>query len=114
MENKITLEQIGDVSMEKIIAAVQAARDTQIEELMNEPILLTFLEHYYDTIAISDVKKAFLVKALGELKRSPLNLSHYSSLITQMKELKTLEVSANHKLFLIELKEVFQKYVTSN
>ena len=99
--------------MEKIIAAVQTARDLQITELMKESVLMIFLEHYYDTFVISSVKKAFLLKDLAELKHSSLNLSHYSSLITHMKELKTLEVNSSHKLFLIELKEVFQKYVTS-
>ena len=35
---------------------------------MKESVLMTFLEHYYNTIAISNIKKAFLVKDLSELK----------------------------------------------
>lgn len=110
---KIEREHTGEISMEQIIASIRTTRDLQIEELMKEPVLMTFLEHYYDTIAISAVKKIFLLKDLAELKLSSLNLSHYSSLITQMKELKTLDVDANHKLFLVELKELFLKYVTA-
>ena len=98
--------------MEQIIAAVRTARDLQIEELLKEPVLMTFLEHYYDTFVISPVKKGFLLQDLTELEHSPLNLVHYSSLITQMKELKTPEVDASHGLFLIELKALFEKYVS--
>jgi hypothetical protein len=112
MPNKITGEQVGEISIEQIIAVVRTARDLQIEELLKEPVLMTFLEHYYDTFVISAVKKAFLLKDLNELKHSPLSLAHYSSLITQMKELKTLEVNANHKLFLLELKSLFEKYIS--
>jgi hypothetical protein len=112
MQNKITGEQVGEISMEQNIAVIRTARDLQIEELMKEPVLMAFLEHYYDTFVISAVKKAFLVKGLTELKYSSLNLVHYSSLITQMKELKTPEVNASHKLFLIELKALFEKYVS--
>jgi len=105
-------QQLTEISMDQIIGAVRTARDLQIEELMKEPVLMTFLEHYYDTFVISAVKKAFLLKDLTELKHSSLNLVHYSSLITQMKELKTPEVNAGHKLFLIELKTLFEKYVS--
>jgi hypothetical protein len=112
MENKITSEQVGEVSMEQIIVAIRSARDLQIEELIKDPVLMSFLEHYYDMFVISPVKKAFLIKDLTELKHSALNLVHYSSLITQMKELKTREVNASHKLFLIELKALFEKYIS--
>ena len=112
MLNTITSEQTGELSMNQIIVAVRTVRDLQIEELMKEPVLMSFLEHYYDTFVISTVKKAFLLKDLTELKHSSLNLAHYSSLITQMKELKTREVNAGHKLFLIELKALFEKYIS--
>src|SRR6267154_5111817 len=112
MQNNITSEQLGEISMEQIIVAIRTVRDLQIEELMKEPVLMAFLEHYYDTFVISPVKKAFLLKDLTELKHSSLNLVHYSSLITQMKELKTSEVNAGNKLFLIELKALFEKYVS--
>jgi hypothetical protein len=110
MQNTTTGEQLGEISMEQVIGAIRTARDLQIEELVKEEVLMAFLEHYYDTFVISAVKKAFLLKDLNELKHSSLNLVHYSSLITQMKELKTLEVNASHKLFLIELKALFEKY----
>lgn len=112
MEANHPVEKIETVSMDQIIVSVRNVRDQQIEELLKEPALMAFLEHYYDTLMISNVKKLFLLKDLFELKNSSLDLSYYSSLITQMKELKTLEVSVGHKLFLVELKELFEKYVS--
>jgi len=51
-------------------------------------MLMAFLEHYFDALALSNVKKQLLFKDLVELRNSQLDLSHYSSLITMMKELK--------------------------
>jgi Na+-transporting NADH:ubiquinone oxidoreductase subunit NqrB len=99
----------NEISMDQIIAAIRNTRDQQIEELMKDPVLMTFLEHYYNTVAISDVKKAFLRRGLSELKNSSLDLSHYSFLITKMKESNTSIVD-NHKLLLSELKTLFQRH----
>ncbi len=112
MEANRPIEKIDEISIDQIISTIQETRNQQIEELKKEPILLAFLEHYYDTLMISDVKKQFLLKDLSELKNSPLDLSHYSSLITQMKETKTSTVAAGHKLFLSELQNIFQKYIS--
>jgi len=105
------LEDIGALSTDQIIAAVRTTRDQQIDELKKEPVLMTFLEHYYDLLTLSDVKKQFLLRDLAELKNSPLDLSHYAALLNQMKEEKTLTVDGSHRLFLAELKAIFQKYI---
>ena len=112
MEANRPIEKIDEISIDQIISTIQEIRNQQIEELKKEPVLLAFLEHYYDTLMISDVKKQFLLKDLSELKNSPLDLSHYSSLITHMKETKTSTVAAGHKLFLSELQNIFQKYIS--
>jgi len=114
METNRPIEKIGEISMDQIISSIQEIRNQQIEELKIEYVLMAFLEHYYNTLVISDVKKQFLLKDLSELKNSPLDLSHYSALITQMKETKTLIVASSHKLFLSELKNIFQKYISKS
>jgi hypothetical protein len=114
MEANRPIEKIGEISMDQIISFIQEIRNQQIEELKKEPTLMAFLEHYFDTLMISDVKKQFLLRDLSELKNSPLDLSHYSSLITQMKETKATTISGSHKLFLSELKNIFQKYISIN
>src|SRR3954471_20866690 len=104
MEANRPIEKIGEISMDQIISSIREIRNQQIEELKKESVLMAFLEHYYDTLAISVIKKQFLLKNLSELRDSALDLSHYSSLITHMKETRTSTVSSNHKLFLSELK----------
>jgi hypothetical protein len=105
-------EKIIEGSMDRIIASIRSYRDRQIDELMIEPNLVAFLEHYYDTVVISKVKKEFLLKDLIELKKSSLDLSHYSSLIKRMKDTTTFTVNTSHKSFLSELQNIFQKYVS--
>jgi hypothetical protein len=112
METNRPVENIGEVSMDQIITSIRDSRDRQIEELKKEPVLMAFLEHYYNTLVISEVKKQFLLKDLDVLKNSPLDLSHYSAMITQMKVTQTSIIDGSHKLFLSELKNIFQKYVS--
>ena len=112
METNHPTEKIGEISMDQIITSIREVRNQQIDELMKEPVLEAFLEHYYNVVALSSVKKAFLFKDLGELKFSPLDLAHYSSLITRLKETKSINVNGNSPLFLNELKSIFQKYVS--
>jgi hypothetical protein len=109
METNLPREKTKEISMDQIIEAIQTTRNQQIDELMKDSVLMAFLEHYYNTIAISDVKKEFLRRDLIELKKSPLDLSYYSSLITKMKETNTSMVDNAHKLFLSELKGLFQR-----
>ncbi len=106
------VEKVIEGSMDQIIASIRRHRDRQIDELVKESNLMTFLEHYYDSVFISKVKKEFLLKDLIELKKSSLDLSHYSSLIKQMKDTTTFTVNPSHKTFLSELQNIFQKYVS--
>jgi hypothetical protein len=112
METNRPVDKIEEVSTNQIIDSIRSIRNGQIGELMKEPNLMTFLEHYYDTLLISNVKKQFLLKDLMELKNSPLDLTHYASLITYMKNLKISVAAPSNKLFFTELEIVFNKYVS--
>ena len=112
MEPNRTTEKTESISMDQIIASIRDVRDRQIDELTKDSVLMAFLEHYYDTLVISNVKKEFLLKDLRELRNSSLDLVHYSSLIKQATGLKTLFVDRNNKLFFLELERLFDKYVS--
>lgn len=112
MEEYRATERVGEISIGQIISTIRGVRNQQIDELMKEDLLLAFLEHYYDIVAINNIKKVFLFMDLGELKFSSLDLAHYSSLITRMKETKNLVVDGTNSLFLTELKSIFEKYVS--
>ena len=111
MEKKYSVQESSpQVSIEKVISMIRAARDRQIDELTKDAALLSFLEEHYETFAISAVKKEFLKRDLKELQNSSLDLAHYSSLIKQMKEAAAAIELTNHPLVLQELKRLFQKY----
>ncbi len=88
METNHTTEKTEKIPTDQIIASIRDVRNQQIEELTKDPVLMAFLEHYYDTLVISNIKKEFLLKDLKELRDSSLDLAHYSSLITQETELR--------------------------
>src|SRR5882762_9798489 len=106
-----TTERTNEFSTEQIVASIRETRNQQIDELTKDSVLIAFLEHYYDTLMISDVKKEFLLKDLEELRNSSLDLAHYSSLITQKIGSKILSIDGSNKFFL-EFKRLFGKYVS--
>jgi hypothetical protein len=112
METNSTTEETAEISTDNIIASIRDVRNQQIDELTKDSVLMAFLEHYYDTLVISKVKKEFLLKDLKELKDTSLDLAHYSSLITQKTGLKTLSIDGSNKLFFLELERLFSKYVS--
>jgi hypothetical protein len=112
METNQRKEKIEKISMDQIISSIQEVRNQQINELMKESILESFLEQHYDVIALSNVKKEFLLRDLAELKTSSLDLAHYSSLITRMKEAKNVTVDGKSPHFQSELKSIFEKYIS--
>lgn len=109
-KNHSVQEATTQVSIEKMILMIREVRDRQIDDLIKDASLMSFLEEHYETFAISAVKKEFLKRDLKELQRSSLDLAHYSSLIKQMKEAKIPVDLHNHPLVLKELKTLFQKY----
>jgi len=111
MEKKYSVQESSPlVSIEKMILMIRETRDRQIDALLKDTGLMSFLEEQYETFAISSVKKEFLKRDLKELQNTSLDLAHYSSLIKQMKE-ATLHVELiNHPLVLQEFKRIFQKY----
>lgn len=89
---------------------IRDTRNRQIDELIKDSALMSFLEEHYETFAISAVKKEFLKRDLKELQTSSLDLAHYSSLIKQVKEAVIDIELTNHPLILQEFKRLFQKY----
>ncbi|MBL7872059.1 MAG: hypothetical protein JNM78_10635 [Cyclobacteriaceae bacterium] len=111
MKKNIQAKEAPKISTQFVIDTLRSIRDTVINELLqNDDSLMAFLEVHYNTLAISSVKKRFLMRDLNELRNSTLDLVHYSSLIKEIVETGDLMKRNEHPLFRYELKVVFQKY----
>ncbi len=98
-------------SVETIIAYIRSLRDTRLRELTrHDDALMDLLEDLYNTVAISAVKREFMKRDLNELRASTLDLVHYSSLITAIKQDGAAVNAEQSQLFTDELKQIFGKY----
>lgn len=98
-------------SIDAIIDNVRKERDRQIEGLLSEAGLTSFLVRHYGGAELSRVKTEFLRRDLGALLRSPLDLTHYASLIRELKADKGVPIGGQ-SCFWSEQNALFQKYVT--
>lgn len=99
------------LSTESIITYLHKLRNQRLLELSkHDDALMDLLEDLYNTVAISAVKREFMKRDLQELRSSSLNLVHYSSLITEIKNSGNPELAETSPLFAEEMKQVFKKY----
>lgn len=98
------------MSMERIIDLVRGVRDSLISDfLIDGNVKSYFLEQYGKEL--SKVKSEFLKRDLKDLQNSPIDLSHYGSLIKQIQNLNSASLATTHKdLFHKELERIFKKY----
>ena len=68
----------------EIIQRVRTYRHNKIKVFSEKHVVLIFQQHH--TIELSDRKYEFLSRELNELLIAPVDLVHYSSVITKFKE----------------------------
>jgi hypothetical protein len=98
------------ISTEAIISNIWEVRKNYITNLINEDMLLVYLEENFNTIAISHVKLEFIKRDLKELRDSSLDLVHYASIIRDTKILGSNSFTHENPLLEIELTAIFKKY----
>lgn len=100
-----------NISTEKIIDLIRNLRNDLIKEFLQDESLDRYLEKTYDK-KISPVKKEFLKRDLKELLISPVDLVHYSRLITHIKDTGAASLSLeNSDLFYKDVAKILQKYL---
>jgi len=101
---------ISKLSIEKVIDLVRQIRNDLIKDfLLGENIQSYFLEQYEKPI--SKIKIEFLIRDLKELLISPVDLVHYASLIKDIRETNSANLSrGNNDLFYKEIELIFNKY----
>ena len=113
MSHRSAVQDSSKVSIDKIIDNIRTSRNNKIQNLLNDNVLMTFLEEYFEVVAVSAIKLEFIKRDLLELKKSSLDLSHYASLIKQLKE-SNLDTPLQDQLqFHNELILIFQKYIAT-
>jgi hypothetical protein len=104
-----TSESIS-LSVEKIIDVIRSVRNDLIKEYFQDERLSCYYKEKFRK-ELTNVKKEFLKRDLKELLIAPVDLAHYSKLITQLKETNSvLLAEKNNTFFYEELDRIFNKY----
>lgn len=98
------------LSTEKIIDLIRSLRNDLIKQFLKDDSIDLYCAKFYEK-KISHVKKEFLIRELKELLISPIDLVHYSKLITQIRETGVASLTlGNGDLFYKDLEGIFLKY----
>lgn len=98
------------LSVEKIIDLIRSTRNDLIKECLKEEVLTLNYKQKFNK-ELTAVKKEFLKRDLKDLLISPVDLVHYSKLITHIKETNTTVLSEKDtEFFLQEIDVIFNKY----
>ncbi|HEY9004922.1 hypothetical protein [Ohtaekwangia sp.] len=99
-------------SIHQIIEWVQQCRNSKVKSFMQKDVVISFFRENLQA-PLSERKFEFLSRELKELTLSPVDLVHYSSVITELKESphKPELVDLCDQLVMDELSAIFRKYI---
>lgn len=102
-------ERASKLNMEVIIDLVRTTRNELIKELLKND---SFANYFSSTFKrdLSKIKTEFVRKELKEMLIHPVDLVHYSKLISQIKETKTASMQSSESFFYEEINTVLKKY----
>lgn len=104
----VNTQQTDDRTLE----LVRKLRNDLIKDFLDERHLKTYLATHFRVNELSNVKIEFIKKDLKELLISPVNISHYQELITQIRETDSAALTeSNEPLFYKELEFIFKRYM---
>lgn len=109
--NKVDSNQeTFNLSVEKVIDLIRQLRNELVKEFLIDENLKGYFQKEYNR-QLSQIKTEFLKRDLKELLISPVDLSHYSSLIKQIRESNSASLAeGNQELFYKEIESIFKKY----
>jgi hypothetical protein len=97
---------------ESILDLVRKLRNDLIKDFLDERYLKQYLADKFRIRELSNVKIEFIKKDLKELLISPVNTSHYDTLINQIRHTDSAALTeTNEKLFYLEIETLFKKYL---
>lgn len=97
---------------DRILELVRKLRNDLIKDFLDERHLKAYLATHFRVNDLSNIKIEFIKKDLKELLISPVNISHYQGLISQIRETDSAALSeSNEPLFYKELELIFKRYM---
>lgn len=110
MEDMDPVQESIKLSIEKIIDLIRQLRNDLIKDFLTDPNLKSYFFQQYGK-DLSIIKIEFCKRDLKELLISPVDLTHYSSLIKDIRESNKASLAeGNHELFYKDLEMIFKKY----
>ncbi len=98
------------LSVEKIIDLIRTVRNELITDFLKDDILNNYYQTKFNK-TLSAVKREFFKRDLHELLQSPVDLVHYSKLITYIRETGTAALAReNAQFFYDDLDRVISRY----
>lgn len=97
---------------DRILELVRKLRNDLIKDFLDERHLKAYLATHFRVNDLSNIKIEFIKKDLKELLISPVNISHYQGLISQIRETDSAALTeSNEPLFYKELELIFKRYM---
>ena len=103
---------ISHLSGDEVIELVRESRNELISKLLGSESLKQFLFEKCSLENVSDIKLEFIKRSLKELAGSAVDLSHYSSMILDIRRTGSMTVTKqNDTLFVEDIKNAIRSYI---
>jgi hypothetical protein len=99
-------------SEENSVELIRKLRNDLLKDFLDERFLKEYISSHYNVRELSNVKIEFIKKELKELLLAPLDLGHYESIFTHLKETDSASLGeGNDQLFYAEIEKVLKRYI---
>lgn len=99
-------------SNENVLDVVRKVRNDLIKDFLDERLLREYVAKHFRIHELSNVKIELIKRDLKELLISPVNVSHYEPIITQIHESDSAALTeSNELLFYRELENLLKRYL---
>lgn len=109
MSSQTESKRASRLSMEVVIDLVRTTRNELIKQLLKDDSFVDYFSNAFKR-DLSKIKTEFVRKELKEMLIHPVDLVHYSKLISQIKETNTASIQSNESFFYAEINAVLNKY----
>lgn len=109
MSSKTQAENTSKLTMELIIDLVRTKRNELIKQMLRNDSFVDYFSNIFKR-DLSKIKTEFARRDLKEMLIHPVDLVHYSKLISEIKETNTSFLQSNDSFFYEEINTVLKKY----